>query len=666
MTSRTCRIGIHGRNRPTLEEHDYHLIRSMGAETVKMMTKPGHTDPAVYKRLKRDNPDLEIITRLDHPDINRGTHPNQGSHPPPDRYANDLIPTVRSLLPYCQKFQITNEPNHDALYEGWGKTDEDARSYNAWFKLVYRQMKNEIPEASFGFPGLAVPDFKHHDRAWLDICSEAINEADWLGVHCYWQTPPQTDGKKFDESFGTCFKYYHRLFPDKILEILECGNSNSQTPGFHISDEAVAQEYVDWLQELFNYPYIGSASFFIISSPDVDWVDFSWRREDGRFKPVVERIAQMPRPNLVAPSVQLAPVAPEVTPAVVAPAAPSVGVTNYTNQDIIDAFRNAAQRMGLDNWALMEKAGVRLGPLANARQAIYSGPKLAELPGLSPDEKQKIRAMLPDSAPTGDLELSFSTPPPAPVATGFLKDNPTLAGVPLAFPRIEQLSLDLARTSSERSVIRVWNRYGWLLLMVSGVLQIEPGAAVAVAAQHFRQRGFGRQGGMRLRFEPQLFFERWGRDNEETFWQHFSFDTDRPWQQHRWRPADNADWQDIHTNQAGEWAAFDLACALNKTAALLASALGAPELLGVLHATIGYETVDQMFAAFASHERYQLLGLFDFIAGPGSASRQLAALQAGNLDVFAAFHFGVNQAARYSTTLQQVYNAYYQRLVSLV
>lgn len=397
MGTRTCRIGIHGRNRPTFEEFDYRLIKEMGAETVKMMTRQDHTEVRVYEKLKNDNPGLEIITRLDHSDINKG------GHPPPDRYANDLIPTVRALLPYCQKFQITNEPNHLHRYEGWGKEDEDAKDYNGWFKQVYRRLKDAAPEATFGFPGLAVPDFLHRDRAWLNICSEAVNEADWLGVHCYWQTPPQKESVKFDENFGTCFKYYHRLFPDKIQEILECGNSNSQAkdPPFPISDEAVAQEYVDWLQEVFNYPYIGSASFFIISSPDSQWDGFSWRHEDGRFKPVVQYVAQMSRPELVAPTSQPARVAPPVT--VTAAGTSATQVTDYTNQHVIDAFRKAANELGLGNWDLMNKAGLKLRPLVAARQATYSGPKLDELTGLSPEEKQKIRRMLP--AITGSRRL---------------------------------------------------------------------------------------------------------------------------------------------------------------------------------------------------------------------------------------------------------------------
>jgi len=40
MQTRSCRVGIHGRNRSTFEEWDYRLIQEMRAETVRMMTWP--------------------------------------------------------------------------------------------------------------------------------------------------------------------------------------------------------------------------------------------------------------------------------------------------------------------------------------------------------------------------------------------------------------------------------------------------------------------------------------------------------------------------------------------------------------------------------------------------------------------------------------------------
>jgi len=189
MAHRTCRVGVHGRNQEDFDERDFEVIRRARLEVVKMMS---HTWPEVFARLKQDSPDLEIITRLHHPDI------NAGGHPAPEKFADDMISVLKRLQPYGTKFQVANEPNHAARYEGWGKEDADAQNFNEWFLRMYDRLKAACPWARIGFPGLAVPDFLHRDKSWLKLCREAINRADWLGVHCYWQTQPDQSSTMFD------------------------------------------------------------------------------------------------------------------------------------------------------------------------------------------------------------------------------------------------------------------------------------------------------------------------------------------------------------------------------------------------------------------------------------------------------------------------------------
>ena len=288
--TRTCRVGVHGRNNPVFEELDYEVIRNAKIEAVKMMS---HSQPAVFERLKRENPDLEIITRLYDDRIHH-------DHPTAAQFVDKMAPIVASQKAYCQKFHVHNEPNHSHGYEGWGSSDDDARSFDKWFIEVYDRLKNIHPDVQIGFPGLAVPDAGHRDRHWLDICQASINKADFLGCHCYWQTPPGQRGMHLNDYFGLAFKYYHNKFPDKVIDILECGNSNIQG-GFPISDDDVAQEYIEWLQEVFKYDYINSASFFILSSQDTgNWEFFSWRTESSWVKPVVNRVATMHRPPMRA------------------------------------------------------------------------------------------------------------------------------------------------------------------------------------------------------------------------------------------------------------------------------------------------------------------------------------------------------------------------------
>lgn len=380
MNTRTCRVGVHGRNHHIFHDIDYQVIRDANLEVVKMMSQ---TRPEVFERIKRENPGIEIITRLYDDRI------GPGGHPSPQAFADKVIPIMQSLRDYCIKFQVANEPNHLDRIEGWGPEDEDAQSFNDWFLKVYDQLKGVCPWASIGFPGLAVPVFAHGGQAWLDECRPAIERADWLGVHCYWQTPPPPplDNRPsviFHESFGLTFKQYHQQYPHKTIEILECGNSNVQSDwhsDWAIPDDDVAQEYVAWLEKVFKYDYINSASFFILSSQDPRWSFFAWRTEQNRIKPVVQRVGQMSRPPLR--QVQAPPPTPE-------PPVPE----RYTNQHIITAFRDAAVKLGLGDWDLMEQAGIKLADLVQDRNAPYHGTDIDQLPNLTEEQKQLIKSEL--------------------------------------------------------------------------------------------------------------------------------------------------------------------------------------------------------------------------------------------------------------------------------
>ncbi len=645
MEMRTCRVGVHGRNQQDFPETDYEVIREANLEVVKMMS---HTRPEVFDRIKRENPKIEIITRLFDDRI------NSGGHPTPREFADKMIPIMRALQPYCTKFQIHNEPNHMHRVDGWGPEDEMAQSFNDWFLRVYDLLKNACDWANLGFPGLAIPSFIHRDKAWLRICGPAIERADWLGVHCYWQTPPNRPSVIMDPAFGLTFKYYHKQYPNKTLEILECGNSNVQSDWhshWAIPDEAVAQEYVKWLQEVFKYNYINSASFFLLSSQDPQWAFFAWRTEDNYRKPVVQWIRQMHRPTLGKPAEVRRPprrreVVPAPTPPRPQPVAPPGG---WTNQQLITAFQKAATKLGLGNWALMQRARIRLSDLVKDRNGLYQGASIDQLPNLTADQRDLIAAELAAQA-----AVSFALGG----AAGFFREQTELAAIPLALPRAQRIDLSAAKTGVERRVARIWNRYSYLLMHVADSLAIDLGVATAVLAAQAERRGLARNGRLILRFENHVFYDLWGQQNEELFRQHFKFDAARPWLKHQWRPSAEDPWRDCHDTLEAEWDAFEFACSLDKTAAKLSSALGLARIMGFNYAALDYESVGQMFDAFSSSERYQIFGVFDFIAGPSAESRQLQKLRDQDLYAFAALHYGHRQATRYGTLIRSLYEAF--------
>ena len=271
-----ARVGVHARNAPRFEPADYDVLRIAKIETLKMMTI---NEDEVFRKAREINPDMEFIVRL-YDDRMGG-----GNHPTPQEFVERMIPRINQLRPWVVKFEIHNEPNHATGLEGWGATDEHARDFRDWYLEVLRRLRQLAPWAQFGFPGLAVYDVPHRDRAWLQICRPAIEASDWLGVHCYWQF----DNMRHPE-WGLRFRLYHQMFPDKPIEITEFGDS---TPG--VSPQRVAEEYREYYTLLQYYPYVRSASAFILSSPDPQWAPFAWRKESGEILPIAAAVAEVPR-----------------------------------------------------------------------------------------------------------------------------------------------------------------------------------------------------------------------------------------------------------------------------------------------------------------------------------------------------------------------------------
>ncbi len=275
MATHITRVGVHARNDVRFTDGDYQLLRAARIETLKMMS---HTDLGVYKRLRSDFPNLELIVRLFDDRVRNRSRPDPGS------FVSKMLPVIQGLKPYVVKFEIHNEPNHAEGVEGWGASDEDARSFLSWYMSVLRSLKKACPWARFGFPGLAL-NWPHRDLEWLSICQEAVRASDWLGCHCYWQY----DNMLSDE-WGLRFKLYHQRFSTMPIEITEFGNS---TP--NLAPEAMASQYVRYYQELNRYAYLGSASAFIASSPDPAWAPFAWMRSGGQMMPVVGAVGAMER-----------------------------------------------------------------------------------------------------------------------------------------------------------------------------------------------------------------------------------------------------------------------------------------------------------------------------------------------------------------------------------
>jgi hypothetical protein len=270
-------IGVHGRNAVEWDGLDFAVLAESSAQVVKMMS---HTAPHVFERIAKTLHPY-IITRLY--DDRFGV----GHIVSPSDFVARMVPIIDTLRPWCDNFEVHNEPSHPAGYEGWGITETHAHSFNTWFMETLGRLRRACPWAIFGFPGLAVP---HNDMAWLEICRPSIDRADWLGSHLYWQNPTTGHSNHLSPAWGLRCEQYHDRHPHKLIQITEAGNSNHQTGGLPHDEQVIAWELVNHAQACRGLEYVGSVAYFILSSPDPMWSKFAWRTEGGEVKPLVSRL----------------------------------------------------------------------------------------------------------------------------------------------------------------------------------------------------------------------------------------------------------------------------------------------------------------------------------------------------------------------------------------
>ena len=411
--------------------------------------------------------------------------------------------------------------------------------------------------------------------------------------------------------------------------------------------------------------------------------------------------------------------------------------SGFTNQQLIDALYRAANRQGLSDWALLEKAGLDLDALAQARESRYGGVPLEELPALTAAERKLVLTELAAeiaresgdpaqrygritalaglnlrAAPKGDASIIATLPdgtrllilaeegdwlhvavgngkvdeelgnepskagtrgyvarafvaddhsneataePLTRPATTFFAADPVLGSMPLAPPEAQRIVTVPADGPGAQTLAQTWNENGGLLTELATRLGIDPAVAIAVLAVESNGVGFGPDGRMIIRFENHLFFHHWGQRNPTFFADHYTFDPNQSWLNHRWRPRTDTTFREFHGSQPAEWQVLTFSKGQDDTAAKLSISMGAPQILGSNHQRIGYPSVQAMFEAFSQEERTQILGLFDFIRTDAGL---VQALRRNDYTAFARGYNGPGQADTYGTLIGQWVTAF--------
>jgi hypothetical protein len=270
-----CVTGIGIANPQPLTGEEVRAIAASRVEAVKVLSLP---DPDQNKQLiqtlKNIRPDLFIAARLFFSvDFN-----NKAQFSP-----QAFVDTVGAGLDALSQagvryFEVHNEPNLklEGLAWNWGNGAE----FGNWFIQVLSLLRQRSPQGLFGFPGLS-PQFSPPDtpvlspesdvNRFLDGAAPAIAQADWVGVHCYWQNDSDGQSGMLGGKDGMFWKQFRNRFPGKLLMITEFSNNSSA-----VDAATKGQQYARYFQLLRGEPNLGAAFAFALSWPGQDANHEGW------------------------------------------------------------------------------------------------------------------------------------------------------------------------------------------------------------------------------------------------------------------------------------------------------------------------------------------------------------------------------------------------------
>ena len=248
------RAGIHLANDGNVTDEHLHLIENL--RLVKGLVRLDcDWDEIDWRRLSGHlRQDAAIVLRLFFPgrlDASKFV----------SRSIRKLPPVLDALGDRKCYIEIHNEPNHKDGIEGWGPTEDDARDFSTWYAVVLFGLRQH-GFANLGFPGLAVGQWAHRERTWAIVNRNNIRRSDWLGVHCYWQTPEQIEHL----ALGANWRWYRKRFPNKRIIVTEAANSGCHGAMGPPSPGEQETQYARWCELAKGSVY--GVAFFIMGGTE--------------------------------------------------------------------------------------------------------------------------------------------------------------------------------------------------------------------------------------------------------------------------------------------------------------------------------------------------------------------------------------------------------------
>lgn len=406
---------------------------------------------------------------------------------------------------------------------------------------------------------------------------------------------------------------------------------------------------------------LASGTLFDILAEQGDWLHISHEKQKGY---VHRDYVQFPRSAKSAFELSVHETPGMTTPVVTA-------ILEETQLLVFDKLVDWVEvvALGLHGYALGESIAYPRIAHTSGSVNLRTGPSTSDRilnmldPGVQVHIWKDVGAWyyIADTVRCGYLHSNYVKmgPVPAPDPLTPDSDQVNAPDAQLAPAAAEQIHLAAGASSEARMIASIWNRFGGVLKELSAQLQIDPAASVAVLRVESGGRTSGADGRMLIRFENQIFYDRWGKDHLAKYQEHFKFNDGKRWTGHHWRPAVDQPWQTFHGDQSAEWQVLEFASTLDDSAAKSSISMGGAQIMGFNYKRVGYNSVQEMFTAFSSSERGQLVGFFNFVRAGSMNSKSLQSLRAHDFETFARYYNGPGQAATYGKLIRTAFDTFH-------
>lgn len=187
------------------------------------------------------------------------------------------------------------------------------------------------------------------------------------------------------------------------------------------------------------------------------------------------------------------------------------------------------------------------------------------------------------------------------------------------------------------------NIANWSIEALSRVFGYDPDMAKAIIRVESGDRPL-ENGRPIIRNELHILYDK--MTDKAKWHDHFRIQGPKQWEGQQWRPSVGMAWQNFHGDQDAEWRVFEFAKKLDSRAAYLSIGMGIGQMMGFNYHVPGYNTPEEMLAAFADPNvgiANQIAAMFAYFY----KNNMVEDIRAGNLENIAAKYNGPGQVAYY-------------------